>query len=77
MQEATTYADLATQRHSKRTELAYTDLHGVPCLLILVEKGRMGDTFPQTFQYMDCRIRQASYLLMPTRYLQRYAASSR
>ena len=30
--------------------LQYGDLHGVPMMLVLCEKGRMGDTFPQTFR---------------------------
>ena len=41
----------------KRNDLKYGDLHGIPCLLILCEKGRMGDTFPQTFGCLDLRIR--------------------
>ena len=41
----------------KQQGLQYSDLHGVPCLLILCEKGRMGDTFPQTFACLDLRIR--------------------
>eukprot|EP00961_Rhodomonas_salina_P137101 1844438-Rhodomonas_salina.1 len=31
----------------KRKTLTYTDLEGIPCLLFLCEKGRMGDTFPK------------------------------
>lgn len=42
---------------SKSATLQYSDLHGVPCLLVLCEKGRMGDTFPQTFCCLDLRIR--------------------
>lgn len=42
---------------SKAATLQYSDLHGVPCLLVLCEKGRMGDTFPQTFGCLDLRIR--------------------
>ena len=42
---------------SKAATLQYSDLHGVPCLLVLCEKGRMGDTFPQTFCCLDLRIR--------------------
>lgn len=37
--------------------LSYEDLLGVPCLLILCEKGRMGDTFPHTFDCLDMRLR--------------------
>ena len=42
---------------SKAATLQYSDLHGVPCLLVLCEKGRMRDTFPQTFCCLDLRIR--------------------
>ena len=42
---------------SKAATLQYSDLHGVPCLLVLCEKGRMGDTFPETFCCLDLRIR--------------------
>ena len=41
----------------KATGLSYEDLHGVPCLLLLCERGRMGDTFPQTFDCLDMRLR--------------------
>lgn len=48
----------ATLADSNRAaNLQYSDLHGVPCLLVLCEKGRMGDTFPQTFGCLDLRIR--------------------
>lgn len=40
-----------------KTGLSYEDLLGVPCLLILCEKGRMGDTFPHTFDCLDMRLR--------------------
>ena len=40
-----------------RAGLSYEDLLGVPCLLILCEKGRMGDTFPHTFDCLDMRLR--------------------
>lgn len=43
--------------NKKAGNLQYSDLHGVPCLLVLCEKGRMGDTFPQTFGCLDLRIR--------------------
>jgi hypothetical protein len=38
-------------------KLEYKHLEGLPCILILVEKGRMGDTFPQSFNCLDLRIR--------------------
>lgn len=33
------------------------DLENVPCLLVLVEKGRLGDTFPFSLDCMDLRVR--------------------
>ncbi len=42
---------------SKSASLQCSDLHGLPCILVLCEKGRMGDTFPQTFCCLDLRIR--------------------
>lgn len=41
----------------QKAGLLYEDLYGVPCLLILCEKGRMGDTFPHTFDCLDMRLR--------------------
>ncbi|KJE90248.1 hypothetical protein CAOG_009446 [Capsaspora owczarzaki ATCC 30864] len=35
----------------------YSDLKGLPCLLILCEKGKMGDTFPSSLRYYDLRLR--------------------
>ena len=40
--------------------LQYGDLHGVPMMLVLCEKGRMGDTFPQTFR---CSCTARAYIL--------------
>ncbi len=40
--------------------LKYEDFKGVPCLIILCEKGRMGDTFPHTLCVLDMRLRTAS-----------------
>ena len=34
----------------------YEDLENLACVLILVEKGRMGDTFPQSFDCLDLRL---------------------
>jgi hypothetical protein len=36
---------------------AYSDLKDLPCILILVEKGKMGDTFPDSLRYYDLRLR--------------------
>lgn len=41
----------------QKAGLLYEDLYGVPCVLILCEKGRMGDTFPHTFDCLDMRLR--------------------
>jgi hypothetical protein len=38
-------------------KLEYSHLEGLPCILILVNKGRMGDTFPHSFNCLDLRIR--------------------
>ena len=35
----------------------YTDLADLPCILILCERGKMGDTFPASFRYYDLRLR--------------------
>lgn len=41
-------------------DLKYEDLDGVPCLVILCEKGRMGDTFPHSLRVLDMRLRTAN-----------------
>ena len=38
-------------------KLEYSHLEGLPCILILVEEGRMGDTFPHSFNCLDLRMR--------------------
>ena len=47
-----TYLDWKSQARlsGAPAALQYGDLHGVPMMLVLCEKGRMGDTFPQTFR---------------------------
>jgi hypothetical protein len=35
---------------------SYEDLEGLPCFLILVDNGRMGDTFPRSLHCMDLRL---------------------
>ena len=42
-------------RHIHREFKSYGDLIGLPCLLILVNKGRMGDTFPESLVALDDR----------------------
>lgn len=39
--------------------LSYADLLNVPMILILVDKGRTGDTFPHSLGHFDLRIRTA------------------
>ncbi|DBB00174.1 TPA: hypothetical protein ACH3X1_014010 [Trebouxia sp. C0004] len=56
------YRDYKSQTMGSRGALQYSDLHGLPCILILCEKGRMGDTFPETFCCLDLRIRTAIQL---------------
>ena len=40
----------------------YDKLESLPCLLVLCEKGRMGDTFPCSFACLDLRVRSADSL---------------
>ena len=47
----------ARRKDKQPAMLQYSDLHRLPCILILCEKGRMGDTFPPTFRCLDLRIR--------------------
>lgn len=35
--------------------LTYEQLIDLPCILILVQKGRQGDTFPRSFNLLDMR----------------------
>ncbi|CAM9719306.1 unnamed protein product, partial [Pylaiella littoralis] len=46
---------------SRNTSLSYEDLINVPMILILCEKGRMGDTFPHSLGCFDLRLRGAGY----------------
>ncbi|CBJ31706.1 conserved unknown protein [Ectocarpus siliculosus] len=46
---------------SRNTSLSYEDLLNVPMILILCEKGRMGDTFPHSLGCFDLRLRVAGY----------------
>ena len=46
----------STCGHIHRTFESYSDLIGLPCLLILVNNGKMGDTFPPSLAIMDDRI---------------------
>ena len=42
--------------HVHKSITQYEDLENLACVLILVEKGRMGDTFPQSFDCLDLRL---------------------
>jgi len=39
------------------SDITYNDLVGIPILLIVVEKARMGDTLPSNFKHFDLRCR--------------------
>ena len=41
----------------------FEDLQNIPCVLILVEKGRMGDTFPHSMNCLDLRIRASDNMM--------------
>ncbi len=43
--------------HAHVSVNSYEYLTGRPLLLVLVSKGRLGDTFPQTFRCLDMRVR--------------------
>lgn len=42
--------------HLHKEIIEYSDLDRLPCILILDRKGRMGDTFPPSFNVMDLRL---------------------
>ena len=42
--------------HVHKLITQYEDLENLACILILVDKGRMGDTFPQSFDCLDLRL---------------------
>ena len=43
-------------QHVHKSVTQYEDLENLACVLILVDKGRMGDTFPQSFDCLDLRL---------------------
>lgn len=43
-------------KHVHKSITQYEDLENLACVLILVDKGRMGDTFPQSFDCLDLRL---------------------
>ncbi|KAL9979245.1 hypothetical protein ACROYT_G016877 [Oculina patagonica] len=46
--------------HVHKLITQYEDLENLACVLILVEKGRMGDTFPKSFDCLDLRLNNDS-----------------
>ena len=46
----------ANCQHVHKSITQYEDLENLACILILVDKGRMGDTFPQSFDCLDLRL---------------------
>ena len=45
-----------------RSRIIYKHLQSLPCILLLCERGRMGDTFPPSFDCLDLRIRVSDNL---------------
>ena len=43
-------------QHVHKSITQYEDLENLACVLILVDKGRMGDTFPHSFDCLDLRL---------------------
>ncbi|XP_068230443.1 uncharacterized protein [Palaemon carinicauda] len=43
-------------KHVHKEIEKYEDLDGLPCILILIQKGRLGDTFPPSFSVLDSRL---------------------
>ena len=48
------------RRFPERDYDKYEDLADIPCILILCDKEKMGDTFPQSLRYYDLRLRYNS-----------------
>lgn len=46
----------------------YVDLSDLPILLIVVQKGKMGITFPRTLSFYDLRLRYSSKPIFPVRF---------
>ena len=65
-------ADDTKSVSKKDMSIAFEDIT-VPCLLVLVEKGRMGDTFSKSFRGMDLRLRNQSSLAVVVQELGRLA----
>ncbi|XP_022807894.1 uncharacterized protein LOC111344892 [Stylophora pistillata] len=50
------YKTCSNCHHVHKSITQYEDLENLACILILVDKGRMGDTFPQSFDCLDLRL---------------------
>jgi hypothetical protein len=59
------YRDAVTSKSKGKLKLNYSDLEDLPCFLILIEKGRMGDTFPSSLDCMDLRSRHSNESVPP------------
>ena len=44
----------------------YEHLKGLPCIVIVVDKGRMGETFPYNFKVFDLRARYSTTISSST-----------
>eukprot|EP01039_Chlorochromonas_danica_P006567 gene6567-7250_t len=56
-QDASSDLHLSKSKLVINDDIKYEDLRGIKCLLILCEKGRMGDTFPHSLMVLDLRLR--------------------
>ncbi|GBG30820.1 GREB1-like protein [Hondaea fermentalgiana] len=52
-------AEKGHEPKSVQKEAKYEDLENLPAIVILCEKGRMGDTFPHSFRFLDIRLRSS------------------
>ena len=50
------YEQLMSRGDREEPPKAYEDLLDIPCILVLCEKGKMGDTFPDSLCYYDLRL---------------------
>eukprot|EP00658_Telonema_sp_P-2_P066601 TRINITY_DN55588_c0_g2_i1.p1 TRINITY_DN55588_c0_g2~~TRINITY_DN55588_c0_g2_i1.p1 ORF type:complete len:339 (-),score=29.22 TRINITY_DN55588_c0_g2_i1:187-1203(-) len=54
------YEDMRKRAGKEPVLETYEDLEGLPCILILCQKGKMGDSFPTSLKYYDLRLRYSS-----------------
>ncbi|GBG34092.1 GREB1-like protein [Hondaea fermentalgiana] len=52
-------ASHSTTSQTVQKTAKYEDLENLPTIVILCEKGRMGDTFPHSFRFLDIRLRSS------------------